>query len=807
MRKRYAFAVAGTALLTSWSALQAVTVQWVPDADGDWSVASNWSSDPGLPGAGDDVVIDIGGVEVRTVTLDVNASIKSLVSMESLTFSGARTLTLAEGGSFGPEAAFTMDTNARLNINGGTFVLNGPANIDGANIFLTNASADLSSITQYITDTGTNNNRTLQVSGSGAVLDLGGTNTIQGGGFIRTLFVNALSGATIDLANLETHDIGATRFRADGAGSAIDLGMLESFHNSNNDRTGALVVSDGGTVLVPSLTAVSANRDNRMEIIADGATSTLDTSGIQTMTNTLVQLLNGGSADLTGVTSFGGSSLDIRDGAVVQMPNLTDYSPNAGGNGNRTWRVRDGARIEAANLLTAEGGTFIGVRNWTIDAQSGGVIDLSSLQEITDGDTRVRADGPGSLVDLSSLVNWRRAGSTLTATNGGEVRLPSAADMSIVFQGVAITDNGSGTLDLSRLTSSVSGSLTATGVIMETPSLTNITDSNLTAIDGARISLPALEVTEYLHGGGNVERRFSSRGEDSVLDLSSMTAITINAGTIPSMRIDAAEGGVIDLSGVETINATPGIINGSRAIRVIADGENSLVDLSALTEFKDLASVTNSSITAQNGGVVRLHPTEITQLTNLTITIGAGSRLEGAGIELLGVFTNTSGQSPADRIDDSRLMGAGVVTGDVINTSGFVLTGSETGELMIEGNFQQNDTGLVEIKLGGTEPGISHDRLIASGSMQLGGLLQVTLVEGFELEFEQRFEIVSAGGVLTGTFFDLPDQSVVGTFGGIDLFIEYRPDAGRVDLYTIPEPASLVLLGLGAWVLVGQRRR
>src|SRR5206468_4162141 len=46
----------------------AATVSWLPNADGFWHVAANWSSNPLLPGPTDDVVIDVGGAAVRTIT-------------------------------------------------------------------------------------------------------------------------------------------------------------------------------------------------------------------------------------------------------------------------------------------------------------------------------------------------------------------------------------------------------------------------------------------------------------------------------------------------------------------------------------------------------------------------------------------------------------------------------------------------------------------------------------------------------------------------------------------------------------------
>ena len=63
------------------SGVGAVPVNWGPNADGFWDVGANWSSSPALPGAADDVTIDVGGATVRTTTFrSGNQTINSLVS-------------------------------------------------------------------------------------------------------------------------------------------------------------------------------------------------------------------------------------------------------------------------------------------------------------------------------------------------------------------------------------------------------------------------------------------------------------------------------------------------------------------------------------------------------------------------------------------------------------------------------------------------------------------------------------------------------------------------------------------------------
>ena len=72
--------------------LSAATVTWLNDADGNWTVAENWSSNPSLPGLNDDVIIDADGF-VTVVLSGTAQSIRSLVCNNTLNI--GETLSLA----------------------------------------------------------------------------------------------------------------------------------------------------------------------------------------------------------------------------------------------------------------------------------------------------------------------------------------------------------------------------------------------------------------------------------------------------------------------------------------------------------------------------------------------------------------------------------------------------------------------------------------------------------------------------------------------------------------------------------------
>ena len=55
------------------------------------------------------------------------------------------------------------------------------------------------------------------------------------------------------------------------------------------------------------------------------------------------------------------------------------------------------------------------------------------------------------------------------------------------------------------------------------------------------------------------------------------------------------------------------------------------------------------------------------------------------------------------------------------------------------------------IELGGAEPGTGHDQVAADGGVTLAGVLELTLIDGFEPDYLDSFSIITCGG-RTGIF-------------------------------------------------------
>jgi T5SS/PEP-CTERM-associated repeat protein len=99
-----------------------------------------------------------------------------------------------------------------------------------------------------------------------------------------------------------------------------------------------------------------------------------------------------------------------------------------------------------------------------------------------------------------------------------------------------------------------------------------------------------------------------------------------------------------------------------------------------------------------------------------------------------------------------KITGDGTISGAVTN-GGVVAPGSTIGALHITGSYTQSAAGTLEIELAGTTPGTKFDRLVVSGSVTLGGTLNVALLNGF-MPAGASFDILDWGS-LTGTFSSL----------------------------------------------------
>jgi hypothetical protein len=117
-------------------------------------------------------------------------------------------------------------------------------------------------------------------------------------------------------------------------------------------------------------------------------------------------------------------------------------------------------------------------------------------------------------------------------------------------------------------------------------------------------------------------------------------------------------------------------------------------------------------------------------------------------VTLAGESTNGGGLI----INDGRVI-ASSVSGVVENNSGRFATGPSLGLATVGGFIQHG--GVLEIDLGGTVGGTQYDSLRADGDMILGGILKVSLANGFVPQGNETFNILDWTGTLDGAFADI----------------------------------------------------
>ncbi|MDC0935543.1 PEP-CTERM sorting domain-containing protein, partial [Pirellulales bacterium] len=144
------------------------------------------------------------------------------------------------------------------------------------------------------------------------------------------------------------------------------------------------------------------------------------------------------------------------------------------------------------------------------------------------------------------------------------------------------------------------------------------------------------------------------------------------------------------------------------------------------------------------------------------------------------------------------ISGSGSINGDLQNLSATVAPGNSPGELTIRGNYEQGSAATLAIEIGAT----ASDSLDVNGAITLAGALDVTLLDGADLAAGDQFDILDFDS-LDGTF---DEVSLPALAAGL-VWDDSALYANGVIAVQVPEPSSILLLGLGSLALVAPRRR
>jgi hypothetical protein len=426
-----------------------------------------------------------------------------------------------------------------------------------------------------------------QAEGSGSRLVLNGLTNLTGFNS-DWLHLRAFSGGQLVMSNLVSITDGYVEVYADGDNSIVDLSSLHTYQPTNGYMS--LLAYNYGAVLVPKLSDGLAVQVDRR---AGGNIPVAQFFRLNGFTQT------GGSASLSGLTNLDSTSrLIATAGAVVEVPGISQATSSG-----RTMWLAEGA----GSRLVLSGLTNLTALTWEwvhLRAFSGGQLILSNLTSITDGNVEAYADGDNSAVDLSALQTYQPTNGlmSLLADNNGAVLVQKLAD----GRAVQVDRRAGGSIPIAQFFrlnqfSQSGGSASLTG-------LTNLdSTTRLYATSGAVVDVPAVG-----QAASRIDTTWQADGAGSRVMLTGLTNLTSSSAAW--LHIRATSGGRLELGNVTSI--TDGYAE------VIADGNNSVVDLSHLSGF--VMQNGQGRLDAVNGGVILLND-EAWLLANVAINIQSGN--------------------------------------------------------------------------------------------------------------------------------------------------------------------------------------
>ena len=678
----------------------------------------------------------------------------------------------------------------------------------------------------------TNADNSTLIAEDGATLALGATSIDQADLIARKGFLGA-GGATLSTAATSwtgTNGFNLDRsFTAEGAGTVLDLSSFATVQRNGGNANSHLTItaSEGGRI---DLSGISGFTDNvsgingRINIASRSADSEIDLSGVTTLSNTHIEVRDGGDiigqlTSLTGRSQLIKRGLDDADGDGVDMIDLSLLT-NAD---NSTLIAEDGATlalgatsIDQADLIARKG--FLGAGGATLSTAATSWTGTNGFNL----DRSFTAEGAGTVLDLSSFTNVQRNGGnanshlTITASEGGRIDLSGISGFDDNVSGIngrinIASRSADSEIDLSGVTTlsnthievrdggDIIGQLTSLtgrsqlikrglddadgdGVDMiDLSMLANADNTTFIAEDGATLALGATSIDQ----ADLIARKGFLGAGGATLSTAATSWTGTNGFNLDRSFTAEGAGTVLDLSSFATVQRNGGNANSHLTITASEGGR---IDLSGISGFTDnvsgingrinIAASSNSEIDLTN--VTALSDTDVAISGTAAVDLSALSNFSGGSIEL-----NSNDAAANDlHVAQTLNLGPGAEV-EVAGSSAALVVGLGTPSGAADGSLTVTSSGTL------SGSGNIIGTLINKGFVAPGNSPGVLAVDGDYIQDANATLGIEIGGLTQGVDFDLLDITGTATLGGtieVSLFDGFLADPG--DSFTFLEADS-----------------
>ena len=310
-------------------------------------------------------------------------------------------------------------------------------------------------------------------------------------------------------------------------------------------------------------------------------------------------------------------------------------------------------------------------------------------------------------------------------------------------------------------------------------SLTGVDDGGIFIADGVD-TVQAAREGDVLEGSTILNANFL-QGMNSGLNVHGQVAYHASLADgregvflfTPELYWRLAGNGAWDGAGNWTLGLVPAlphrvVINPDAGVTVtgpLSDTEIKALQLDAAVSGTSSLVLGSGNLVA--GESVEIGGSGILDLNGQAITIGDG---------VMETTANT-----ARVYADGVLSGSGTLVGNVINSGGTVAPGFSTGTFTINGDYQQEAGGQLEIEIGSVD---AYDRLIVTGDVTFspGATVQITFINGYVPVAGDTFDFLAANAV-SG------DADVVISISGLPPGFQYSTETdGGILRFVVPDP-------------------